>query len=88
MLVAVSKPCSPRTRGGGVIPPSWEWTRLGLCSPRTRGVTEATIRSWGCIDACLTAARAMQVYGMYVADTGGHPKVMFEYEGTAHWLAR
>ena len=30
-------------------------------------------------------AKALQKYGMIVVDTGGHPKLYFEYEGTAHW---
>lgn len=40
---------------------------------------------WGCRGACLTIARALQEYGMYVIDYGGRPKVMVEYEGTARW---
>ncbi|PYV25284.1 MAG: hypothetical protein DMG27_10550 [Acidobacteria bacterium] len=30
-------------------------------------------------------AKALQKYGMIIVDTGGHPKVYFEYDGTAHW---
>jgi hemolysin type calcium-binding protein len=48
-------------------------------------LSERTIRSWGCVGPCLTIARALQEYGMYVVDNGGRPKVMLEYEGTAHW---
>jgi hypothetical protein len=43
------------------------------------------IRRWGCGGACLTIARALQRYGMYVIDNSGRPKVMLEYEGTARW---
>jgi hypothetical protein len=43
------------------------------------------IRSWGCKGACLTIARALQRYGMYVIDNSGRPKVMLEDEGTARW---
>jgi len=43
------------------------------------------IRSWGCRRACLVVARALQRYGMYVIDNSGRPKLLFEYDGTAHW---
>jgi hypothetical protein len=33
----------------------------------------------------LIVARALQEYGMYLIDGSGREKVMFEYEGTAHW---
>jgi hypothetical protein len=48
-------------------------------------LSERRIRSWGCAGPCLTIARALQDYGMYVVDNGGRPKVMLEYEGTARW---
>ena len=48
-------------------------------------LTTAQIRAWGCDGPCLTIARALQTYGMYVIDNAGRPKVMLEYEGTAHW---
>jgi hypothetical protein len=47
--------------------------------------TEEQIKAWGCTGACLTTARALQEYGMYIIDNAGRPKVMFEYEGTASW---
>jgi hypothetical protein len=43
------------------------------------------IKSWGCLGACFTIAKALQRYGMYLIDTAGHPKVFLEYDGTAHW---
>jgi hypothetical protein len=48
-------------------------------------IPASEIRDWGCIGPCLTIARALQKYGMYVIDQSGRPKVMLEYEGTAHW---
>jgi hypothetical protein len=42
----------------------------------------------GCRRACLTIARALQRYGMYVIDHSGHAKIMLEYESTAHWHGR
>jgi RTX calcium-binding nonapeptide repeat (4 copies) len=48
-------------------------------------LSAAQIRSWGCTGPCLTVARALQRYGMYVIDQSGRPKLMFEYEDTAHW---
>jgi hypothetical protein len=39
----------------------------------------------GCTGHCLTIARALQVYGMYVVDSSRRPKVMLEFEGTAGW---
>lgn len=48
-------------------------------------LSASRIRSWGCTGTCLTVARALQRYGMYVIDQSGRPKLMFEYEDTAHW---
>jgi hypothetical protein len=46
----------------------------------------ATIkRRWRCTGPCLTIARALQRYGMYVIDTSGRPKLMMEYDATAKW---
>jgi hypothetical protein len=39
----------------------------------------------GCDPSCLTIARALQTYGMFVIDNAGRPKVMMEYDGTARW---
>ncbi len=50
-------------------------------------ISDGAIRGWGCTDACFIAAKAMQKYGMYLIDTAGHPKVYFEYSGTAGWGA-
>ena len=59
-----------------------EGTRLQL-SP---SISDTTIKdTWRCTDACFTIAKALQRYGMYIADSGGRPKIMPEYEGTAHW---
>ena len=46
---------------------------------------ESTIRSWGCVDACLVVARAMQRYGMYLVDNSGRDKIYTEDESTARW---
>lgn len=48
-------------------------------------ISAAQIRSWGCKKACFTIARALQRYGMYVIDNSGRPKIMMEYDDTAHW---
>jgi hypothetical protein len=48
-------------------------------------LTRAQIESWGCRRACLTIARALQKYGMYVVDNSGREKIMVEYSGTARW---
>jgi hypothetical protein len=58
-----------------------EGTRLQL-DPT---LTTDNLRARGCDDECLTIARALQRYGMYVIDNGGRPKLMMEYEQTAHW---
>lgn len=58
-----------------------EGARLQL-NPR---LTAGNIRAWGCTGPCLTIARALQRYGMYVIDNSGRAKVMMEYEGTARW---
>jgi hypothetical protein len=48
-------------------------------------LTRSQIQSWGCRRACLTIARALQTYGMYVVDNAGREKIMVEYGGTARW---
>jgi myo-inositol-hexaphosphate 3-phosphohydrolase len=48
-------------------------------------LSDDDIRAWGCDGACLTIARALQRYGMYVVDNSGRPKIVVEYEGTAGW---
>ena len=58
-----------------------EGTRLQL-DPQ---LGDDELRDRGCDDACLTIARALKRYGMYVIDNGGRPKVMVEYEETAQW---
>lgn len=58
-----------------------EGTRFQLDPTRS----EAEIRAWGCTGPCLTIAKALQRYGMYVIDNAGRPKVMMEYEDTANW---
>ena len=67
--------------GVGAVP---EGTRLQL-DPR---LSAAELRRRGCGRPCLTIARALQRYGMYVIDNSGRPKVMLEYEGTARWHGR
>jgi len=58
-----------------------EGSRLQL-EPR---LSRRHLRLLGCTGACLTIARALQRYGMYVIDNSGRPKVMMEYEGTGRW---
>lgn len=48
-------------------------------------LTETQIRAWNCTGACLTIAKALQTYGMYLIDGSGRPKIMTEYEATAKW---
>ena len=48
-------------------------------------LSTAEIKAFGCEGACLTIARALQKYGMYVIDNSGRSKVMLEYEDTAQW---
>lgn len=67
--------------GPGALP---EGTRLQL----DPSVSAARIRGWGCRGTCFVVARALQRYGMFVIDSSGRPKVMFEYAGTARWRGR
>jgi ribosomal protein S28E/S33 len=73
----------PATKSDGIGPRDAlpEGTRLQLDPTLTRD----DLRARGCDDACITIARALQRYGMYVIDNGGRPKVMMEYEATANW---
>jgi hypothetical protein len=48
-------------------------------------ITRTRLRRWGCRGPCLTIARALQRYGMYLVDGSGRAKVLMEYEGTARW---
>jgi hypothetical protein len=58
-----------------------EGTRLQL-DPT---LTSSRLAEMGCRGPCLTIARALQRYGMYVIDNSGRPKVMLEYADTAGW---
>lgn len=58
-----------------------EGTRLQL-DPT---LSSAQILAWGCSNACLTIAEALQTYGMYVIDNSGHAKLMAEDDQTARW---
>jgi hypothetical protein len=58
-----------------------EGTRLQL----DPALTVRELKAGGCQGPCLTIARALQEYGMYVVDNSGRSKVMLEYEGTAAW---
>lgn len=58
-----------------------EGTRLQL----DPAITVDEMKGWGCTGPCLTIARALQDYGMYVIDNAGRPKVMLEFDGTAGW---
>jgi hypothetical protein len=74
----------PATKSDGKGSPSSdvpEGARLQL----NPSLSARRIRSWGCTGACLTIARALQRYGMYVIDNSGRPKIMLEDEGTARW---
>jgi hypothetical protein len=46
---------------------------------------ETIKRRWGCTGPCLTIARALQRYGMYLVDSSGRSKLMMEYDATAKW---
>jgi hypothetical protein len=73
---------SPATKSdGGSSSGMPEGTHLQL----DPSISDATIQSWGCTGACFTTAKALQKYGMYLIDSGGHPKVMFEDDSTANW---
>ena len=48
-------------------------------------LTEEELGELGCTGPCLTVAKALQEYGMFVIDNSGRAKVMFEFEGTAGW---
>jgi hypothetical protein len=61
-----------------------EGTRLQL----DPSLSATRLRSMGCRRVCLVVARALQRYGMFVIDSSGRPKVMFEYTGTARWRGR
>jgi hypothetical protein len=75
---------SPATKSdGGAVDP-WalpEGARLQL----DPAITETEIRGWGCQGPCLTIARALQEYGMYVIDNGGKDKLDIEHDTTARW---
>lgn len=47
--------------------------------------TEEDFDRWGLDRSGRIIARALQRYGMYVIDSGGHPKLQAEYDGTADW---
>jgi hypothetical protein len=71
-----------KSDGDSAGPPDMpEGSRLQL----DPSISQAEIQSWGCTGACLTIAKALQTYGMYIIDNSGRPKVMMEYEGTAMW---
>jgi hypothetical protein len=71
-------PASKSDGSGSGMP---EGTRIQL----DPSVSDAMIQSWGCTGACFTVAKALQVYGAYLTDTAGHPKLYFEADITAHW---
>jgi hypothetical protein len=48
-------------------------------------LTRDQLAAMGVTGPALTVAQALQRYGMYLIDASGREKVMFEYEGTAHW---
>jgi hypothetical protein len=75
---------SPATKSDGSslgLPYLPEGARLQL----DPGLTDAQIRAWGCTNACLTIAHAMQQYGLFVIDESNRPKIFVEYEATAQW---
>jgi hypothetical protein len=75
----------PATKSDGqsAFPDMPEGARLQL----NPDLTPADIMAMGCTGPCLTIARAMQEYGMYLIDHAGHPKLMLEYRETAGWSA-
>jgi hypothetical protein len=71
-----------KSDGGSAGPPDMpEGSRLQL----DPALTESDLATLGCTGHCLTIARALQVYGMYIIDNSGRPKVILEFEGTAGW---
>lgn len=48
-------------------------------------LTSAQLQAMGITGPELIVARALQKYGMYLIDSSGRSKVMFEYSGTANW---
>ena len=48
-------------------------------------LTEGDLNDLGCFGACVTIAKALQSYGMYLIDISGRYKVMAEDEKTANW---
>jgi len=70
-----------RSDGGGSGPDMPEGTRLQL----DPSLSDTQLKAKGCSGNCLVIAHALQQYGMIIIDKAGHPKIMPEYEGTAHW---
>lgn len=58
-----------------------EGTRLQL----DPSLTADDLVRMSCTGPCLTIARALQKYGMYLIDGSGRAKLIAEYEGTARW---
>ena len=49
-------------------------------------ISDSTIQNtWHCTGPCFVTAKALQKYGMFLIDHAGHPKLYFEYDGTANW---
>lgn len=71
----------PATKSDGTGNGLPEGARLQL----NPDLTDEQIQAWGCTDACLTIAHAMQQYGIIVVDRSRRPKIFVEYEATAHW---
>jgi hypothetical protein len=75
----------PATKSDGksTFPDMPEGARLQL----NPDLTPAQLAAMDCTGPCLTIARALQEYGMYLIDHAGHPKLMLEYRDTADWSA-
>ena len=48
-------------------------------------LTTAQLQAMGITGPELVVAKTLQKYGMYLIDSSGRSKVMFEYSGTANW---
>jgi hypothetical protein len=70
-----------KSDGKGLTPDLPSGARLQL----DPSLTEKDFQAWGLSREGQVIAKALQEYGMILANGGGHPKISIEYEGTAHW---
>ncbi|MGD8982442.1 MAG: fibronectin type III domain-containing protein [Desulfobacteraceae bacterium] len=70
-----------KSDGKGLTPDLPSGARLQL----DPSLSEKDFQAWGLSREGQVIAKALQEYGMILANGGGHPKISIEYEGTAHW---